>query len=95
MLTSTINDPRSWDTSFSSMKVEGAETLMFIKFDDRTDVVAEAKGKTFWQTIGLDGPLAAAGRLATMIQREFEFGKRRRLFRAKRNSILARSRQWP
>ena len=88
IFTSGINRFDDW-TSHDTMQVAGAETLMFMRFDDRTDIQAVAKGVTFREVIRDDGPLAAAGRLSLKIKRHFEFGKRRRLFRTKQRSILA------
>ena len=93
MKPSYLNDPTRWEMP-QSMQCAGAEIVTFMKFDDQTDIVAEARGMQFREVIKEDGPLVACGRLSRQIRRYFEFGKRRRLFRAKQRSIRTRNRTW-
>ena len=93
ILMATLNDPGNFDApEHRSLRVAGADSVCFEQFPDRQMLLAKAKGLYFRELIGEDGPPAAAGRLGLKIKRHFEFGKRRRVFRAKQRSILVHRR---
>lgn len=90
---SYLQDHATWTLPETTgwMKCAPAKYIALVRYNDRTDIVATTEdGKEYQETIGVDGPLPALGRLSMKIRNDRAFGKRRREFRTKQRSLKAR-----